>query len=155
MTGQLTLRRRSARAILIDDDGNLVVIKRTRPGIPTYWTTAGGGVEPTDVSLEAALHRELMEELGATATGPMPVFLHSFVESDGIRLHHYFVVRLLNLDISIRNGPEFDDPTRGLYDVERIDLHSDALASFDLHPPALKAFILANREALLLEAGLF
>ena len=39
------IRRRSARAILIDDDGYLVLIKRTRPGRTPYWTTAGGGVE--------------------------------------------------------------------------------------------------------------
>lgn len=31
-------------------------------------TTPGGGVEPTDSSVEAALRRELVEELGATIT---------------------------------------------------------------------------------------
>jgi len=41
----VVVRRRSARAILIDDDGHLVLIRRTRPGRAPYWTTAGGGVE--------------------------------------------------------------------------------------------------------------
>jgi hypothetical protein len=36
------IRRHAARAILIDDAGRLVLIKRTRPGQVPYWTTAGG-----------------------------------------------------------------------------------------------------------------
>lgn len=55
------ITRHSARAILIDDEGRLVLIKRTRPGQVPYWTTAGGGVEDSDASVEAALHRELAE----------------------------------------------------------------------------------------------
>jgi 8-oxo-dGTP pyrophosphatase MutT (NUDIX family) len=154
MTGQLSLRRRGARAILIDDLGQLVLIRRTRPGIAPYWTTAGGGVEPSDVSTEAAMHREILEELGATATGALPVFLSSSVDPDGVRVAHYFVARLIDLDISIRHGPEFLDPARGRYDVQRISLYGHDLASIDLRPPELKHFILANREALLIEAGL-
>jgi 8-oxo-dGTP pyrophosphatase MutT (NUDIX family) len=65
----VVVRRRSARAILIDDDGYLVLIRRTRPGRAPYWTTAGGGVEVDDASIEAAMHRELAEELGAKAIG--------------------------------------------------------------------------------------
>jgi hypothetical protein len=38
------VERRSARAILIDDAGRLVLIKRSKPGREPYWTTAGGGV---------------------------------------------------------------------------------------------------------------
>jgi len=35
-----------------------------------------------------------------------------------------------------------------------VELGGDALAELDLRPPELKQFILANREALLAEAGL-
>jgi hypothetical protein len=35
-----------------------------------------------------------------------------------------------------------------------VDLRGDDLANIDLQPPELKAFILANREALLAEVGL-
>nr|MDT0666889.1 NUDIX hydrolase [Micromonospora sp. DSM 115978] len=58
--------RRAARAILIDDSGRLVVFKRTVPKRKVYWSTPGGGVDAEDGSVEAALHRELFEELGAT-----------------------------------------------------------------------------------------
>jgi hypothetical protein len=69
--------RQAARAILIDDDGRLVFIRRTKPGHAPYWTAPGGGVEASDESVEAALHRELAEELGAEASGAARVFLFS------------------------------------------------------------------------------
>jgi hypothetical protein len=57
------------------------------------------------------------------------------------------------LDVTARNGPEFEDSSRGGYDPDRIDLRGEDLASIDLKPTALKEFILANREALLAEAA--
>ena len=59
-------RRRTHPAALSPGDparrpGRLVLIRRTRPGQAPYWTTAGGGVEDSDESAEAALHRELRE----------------------------------------------------------------------------------------------
>jgi 8-oxo-dGTP pyrophosphatase MutT (NUDIX family) len=149
----VVVRRRSARAILIDDDGHLVLLRRTRPGQAPYWTTAGGGVEDGDASIEAAMHREVAEELGAVAVGSSQVFLHSWSTEDGLYVHHFLVTRLVSMDPSTRNGPEFDDPSRGAFDPERFDLRGEELTAIDLRPAALKAFILANREALLVEAG--
>jgi hypothetical protein len=57
------------------------------------------------------------------------------------------------MDPSTRNGPEFDDPSRSGYDPERFDLRGEELTAIDLQPAGLKEFILANREALLAEAG--
>ena len=150
----VVVRRRSARAILIDDDGYLVLIRRTRPGRAPYWTTAGGGVEDADASIAAAMHRELAEELGAKATGASQVFLDSWSAEAGLHVQHFFVTRLASMDLSTRNGPEFDDPSRGAYDPDRFDLRGQELTAIDLQPAALKRFILANREALLVEAGL-
>ncbi|GGU46939.1 NUDIX domain-containing protein [Lentzea flava] len=145
--------RRAARAILIDDLGRLVLIKRTKPGQAPYWTAPGGGVEDTDASVEAALYRELSEELGAEATDASQVFLFSSPSDSGVAVQHFFVARLVGLDESTRSGPELSDPSRGGYDLDRVDLRGDDLASIDLKPTALKEFILANREALLIEAG--
>jgi ADP-ribose pyrophosphatase YjhB (NUDIX family) len=150
----IRVRRRSARAILIDESGRLVLIKRTRPGRGTYWTTPGGGVEETDATPEAALHRELAEELGATVTHASQVLLLSSPSPDGLAIEHFFVARLVSLDESQRNGPEFSDPGRGTYEVDRVDVHTDGLTAVDLKPAALKEYILANREALLVEVGL-
>ncbi|WP_034287630.1 NUDIX domain-containing protein [Amycolatopsis benzoatilytica] len=138
--------RQSARAILIDGRGQLALLKRTKPGQRPYWTAPGGGVEDSDVSVEAALHRELAEELGATVAGAS----HVLDSDDG---QHFFVARLVRLDESARSGPEHGDPSRGAYDLDWIDLHSNDLAAIDVKPAALKSFLLANRETLRTEAG--
>lgn len=149
----MTVGRRAARGILIDDRGRLVLIKRTKPGQPPYWTAPGGGVEETDTSVEAALHRELAEELGAHATGATQVFLFSSPSVGGVAVQHFFVARLVSLDESARSGPEFSDPSRGVYELDWVDLLGDGLVSINLRPTELKEFILANREALLAEVG--
>ena len=149
----LVVVRRAARAILLDDEGRLVLIRRTVPGRAPYWVTPGGGVEPEDASVEDALHRELLEELGGTATIVRQVFLTSRPKDGGLVVHHHFLARLVSMDLTLQSGPEFQDPTRGTYDVEHVDLRDDAaLAGIDLIPTSLKAFIRANREALFAEA---
>jgi ADP-ribose pyrophosphatase YjhB (NUDIX family) len=155
VTEQLTVTvgRRAARAILIDAQGRLVLIKRTKPDQPPYWTAPGGGVEETDPSVEAALYRELAEELGAEAENASQVFLFSSPSDAGVAVQHFFVARLAHLDEAARSGPEFSDPSRGGYELDRVDLRGDDLAVIDLKPTALKEFVLANREALLVEAG--
>jgi ADP-ribose pyrophosphatase YjhB (NUDIX family) len=148
------IARRSARAIIIDDGARLVLIKRTKPGLAPYWTTAGGGVEESDASVEAAMRREIFEELGAEAAGAAQVFLVSEQRRAGLQVQHFFVTRLVRLDLAARTGPEFLDPSRGAYEVDYVDLREDALADVDLKPAELKEFILANRVALLAEVGL-
>lgn len=146
--------RGAARAILIDDHGHLMLIKRTKPGQAPYWTAPGGGVEDSDASVEAALRRELAEELGASVTEPSQVFLFSSPSGTGVAVQHFFVARLVSVDESGRSGPEFSDPARGGYELDRVDLRGDDLAAIDLKPAAVKEFILSNREALLVEAGI-
>jgi hypothetical protein len=63
-------------------------------------------------------------------------------------VQHFFVARLTKLDEAARSGPEFDDPSRGGYDLDRVGLREGDLMSMDLRPPALKDFIVANRDAL-------
>lgn len=149
-----TVARISARAFLFDDDGRLVLLRRTRSGQAPYWTTAGGGVEDSDDSVEAAMYRELREELGAEVSGASQVLLFSFPAREGLAIAHFFVARLVRMDLAARSGPEFADPSRGAYDPDRFDLLGDELEAIDLRPPEIKQFILANREALLAEAGL-
>jgi 8-oxo-dGTP pyrophosphatase MutT (NUDIX family) len=124
--------------------------------VPVYWTTAGGGVDEGDASVEAAMHREIFEELGATATGASQVFLTSARSESGVKVQYFFVARLTSLDLSVRNGPEIANPAKGRYDPDRVTLLDDgaALTAIDLQPSELKAFVLANRQALLAEAGL-
>ena len=140
-----TKTRHSARAILIDDEQQVILIKRSKPGLAPYWTLPGGGIEDTDESPKAALIRELFEELGATATKIFPVF--------SLDSQNFFVARLATMDQSQRTGSEFADASRGDYDVERIGIYSNELSRIDLKPLEIKEFILENKKELLGKIG--
>lgn len=147
MTGEV---RRAARAILIDDSGRLLLIRRTKPGLKPYWTTPGGGVEPTDTSVAQAMLRELREELGAEVSDPRPVLQISDQAGDaGVTVQHFFVCRLRQLDPDRRHGPEYSEPGRGGYDLDRVTPGVDGTLPVDLKPAAVKAFIEANWAALI------
>ena len=139
--------KRSARAILLDGD-DLVLIKRTKSGLAPYWVTVGGGVEPTDISIEAALHREVIEELGGTLHTPQLVHLITDELDGGIGVQHIFVARLKGMDLGRRTGTEFGKPERGGYDVVRLPFTREALSEIDLMPPQLAEFIIANATAI-------
>jgi ADP-ribose pyrophosphatase YjhB (NUDIX family) len=96
------------RAILVTDDERLLVIKRTRPGTPTYWVLPGGHVEPGDADLEAALHRELHEELAGDAA------IHALVQildgEDGSDRQYFYLRAFVPGDS--RTAPARSSPTR-------------------------------------------
>jgi len=140
--------KRAARAILIDENQQLVLIKRSKEGQAPYWTAPGGGVEADDASIEQALLRELREELGAEVSGVQQVFLVSNATGEGVGVQHIFVCRLDSLDLSRQSGPEFAEPGRGSYDLDRVTLDADGSVAVDLKPAALKEFIEANWVAL-------
>ena len=132
--------RRGARALLLDGD-SLVLLRRTVPGRPLYWTTPGGKIEPADASPEAALRRELDEELGATAGPVRQVFACAEQSPEAHRLNTFYVCRLAAMDLSRRHGPEFDDPANGRYDVDRVPCTSAALGRLRLVPEMLAAYL--------------
>lgn len=80
----------------------------------------------------------------------MQVFLASSPSEAGPAIQYFFLTRLAVLDTSARSGPEFADPSRGGYEVERVALKE--VETISLQPPELKDFIVANQEALLAEA---
>ncbi|MDT3396283.1 NUDIX hydrolase [Streptomyces sp. B1866] len=150
--------KRTARAILLDDgpDGSprMILIKRTKPGEEPYWITPGGGVEPDDDTVVAALHRELDEELGAKATDVVPAFVDTVpyeegdAPADGLKVQHFFVCRLESMDLARRHGPEVEQPC-GTYEVVRVPFTRAGVASVPLVPPALRAYLDANIEGVL------
>ncbi|WP_211589788.1 NUDIX hydrolase [Microbispora sp. H11081] len=146
----MTSVRHGVRAILFDGD-EIVLFRRVRPEREPYWVTPGGGVEPGDASPEAALRRELDEELGATA-GPA---LHVFTLAEPGRLSDVYACRLVSLDLSLRSGPEFLDPGIGLHEVRRV--RPADVRGLNMVPPALGEFISANATTLpaLLDAATY
>jgi ADP-ribose pyrophosphatase YjhB (NUDIX family) len=142
--------RRSARALLLDDQRHLVLIKRTKPEEPPYWTSPGGGIEAVDATAVAALERELAEELGATAAIGGRVLLISSPAEGGISVQEVFIARLLTLDEAARTGQEWTDARRGGYEVVRVPIHQ--VDTINLKPAILRSFVLDNIDALVAEA---
>ncbi|MDN5797864.1 MAG: NUDIX domain-containing protein [Intrasporangium sp.] len=61
--------RRTARVLLVDDLGRILLFSDSDPGLPGrhWWITPGGGVDPGESDLQAAV-REVEEETGARIT---------------------------------------------------------------------------------------
>jgi ADP-ribose pyrophosphatase YjhB (NUDIX family) len=139
--------KRSARVILLDGD-ELVLIKRTKPGREPYWVTVGGGVEADDETIEAALHREVFEELGGTVERAELVHLITDELEGGIGIQHIFAARLVSMDLTARTGTEFSKPERGGYEVVRVPFTPVGVRELNLMPPQLADFIVANTGAI-------
>lgn len=142
------------RAVLVDDTDRLVVFRRIRPGREPYYSTPGGGVEPDDASLAAALRRELDEELRAEIDDPVTLLAIDRVHENGKHNRHLiFAARLRSMRPGAKYGPEFDDPSRGAYEIARIPFTPAAIAEINLRPQALKDYLEANAEAILADLG--
>ncbi|WP_327733569.1 NUDIX domain-containing protein [Streptomyces nojiriensis] len=118
------------RAVLVTADETMLVIRRTKPGIPVYWVLPGGGVEASDESTEAALHREIHEEIGGKAD--IVRLLHTMESDDERQL--FYLARIAMWSFEDRTGPEFSAEGRGEYALEEIPLTVEGLDGIDLKP---------------------
>ncbi|KOG57981.1 NUDIX hydrolase [Streptomyces virginiae] len=118
------------RAVLVTADDTMLVIRRTKPDIPEYWVLPGGGVEAEDESWEAALHREIHEEIAGKAD--IVRLLHT-MESDEER-QFFYLARIATWSFEDRTGPEFSAEGRGEYALEEIPLTVEGLDGIDLKP---------------------
>jgi 8-oxo-dGTP pyrophosphatase MutT (NUDIX family) len=144
--------KRTARALILDGD-QLVLIKRTKPGIAPYWVTPGGGVEDADAGVIGALHREIDEELGGKITDVVPAFVDTVEHiaddgSHGVKVQFFFVCRLASMDLDLRHGPEVEDPC-GEYEVVRVPFSRMGIASVGIVPLTLRHYLDANIEGVL------
>lgn len=141
--------KRTARAVLLDGD-DLILIKRTKPGVDPYWLTPGGGVEPTDATVVDALHREVHEELGAKVMDVVPCFVDTVEHIadggvTGVKVQHFFVCRLASMDPSQRHGPEIEEP-HGEYEIVRVPFSRVGIAAVHLVPLSLRHYLDGNIE---------
>ncbi|MDB1086217.1 NUDIX hydrolase [Streptomyces sp. ACA25] len=151
MTPALPVVKRTARAILLDEAAahqgrppDMLVIKRSKPGLPPYWITPGGGVEAGDPTVLDALHREVLEELGAKVTDVVPAFVDTVPEgAHGLKVQHFFVCRLTSMDPALRHGPEIDAPC-GTYEIVRLPFTPAGLTAVDLVPGTLSDYLTRN-----------
>lgn len=141
---ELPLNKR-VRAILLTDENEVMFIKRIKPNNDApYWVAPGGGVEEDDSNLLDALHRELEEELGATVDVIKHGFMLRHQKANKNLEEHFFICRLVNYDLSQRNGPEFDDPARGEYIPHAVALTTDAIDNINIKTTQLRDWLIDN-----------
>lgn len=131
--------RVSVRALLLNDDDELVVFRREVPGRGVYYTAPGGKIDDGEDD-ETALRRELFEELGATA-GPLRYLFSADGTAEFPTAHRFYVTRLLTMDPSIRTGKEFHNPAKGTYDIEQIRCDSTILRAYLWVPSELAEYL--------------
>ena len=138
--------RRIARAIVVDDSGNFYFVRAVRDdefGAATLIETSGGGVEPGE-ALEAAIQRELREELGAE----VEVLCRIGVVSDYYNLihrhniNHYFLCRVRSF-----GDRHLTEDEREQYPLSTLKLTFDeAVAEYGRRACTPLGRLIANRE---------
>ena len=90
--------RRSARILVIDSDGRLLLFRFTPKGRPAFWGTPGGALNEGE-SFEEAAGRELFEETGIKAEVDREVdrresLFTTFNDIEVRAVERYFAVRV-------------------------------------------------------------
>jgi 8-oxo-dGTP pyrophosphatase MutT (NUDIX family) len=141
--------QKRVRAILINRNNEIVLLKRVRESFQPYWITPGGGVEASDSSYEAALTRELREEIGGTADIIRPVLMIEHLLEEDFVVHQWFYLcYLLGYNFEKRSGPELLTG-QGSYQIETVPLKAECLRSLNIQPEKLKSFLIANCEQMM------
>lgn len=129
------------RALLITPDNQLLTIMRVRAGRDPYLVLPGGGVEPGE-DHQAALARELREELSATAE--IGTLIHVY-DYKGQRQYIYLARALTwSAEGPDPDSPEFSDPARGEYHLQSIPLTVRAISRIGLEPESLRQILLRH-----------
>lgn len=140
--------RRAARVLVLGPGHRVLLVwaemgysaePQRRPDDTGFWALPGGGVEPGESYPEAAL-RELHEETGIVAAGPLPLIARreATFRWDGRAIHsleQYFLARVASDAIDTSGWTETD--TRWMREIRWWGI-ADALATEEIvRPPGI------------------
>ena len=146
-------RRLTARVLLFDPDGRILLMKGRLPSAPDgpgNWFTVGGGAAPGETVLEAAA-REIVEETGFTAFELGPVVWRREgpldLATETVWMDEHYVVARCDGGDPARHGWQADE--HQFIDDIRWWTHAELLATDEIvWPPGLAELlhdILAGR----------
>ena len=109
--------RRAMRVLLVDDHDRVLLFLDSDPGmspVPRWWITPGGGVEPGEEDVEAAV-REVFEETGtrvapADLVGPLAtrVVVHGYSDVVTTQDEAFWLVRVPAFEVSTVGHTELE-----------------------------------------------
>lgn len=110
------VQRRAVRALILTPHQELLLIRVRAPDGQVFWIAPGGGIEPLE-SVEAALRRELKEELGLTEyrEGPIVWRRHHTFDWGDRRISQREEFRIVHSD---RFEAVMGDPTEAAFATE-------------------------------------
>lgn len=134
-------------AILLTPENELLLVRNTRYGSVPYWTAPACIVQETDLSLEAALTRELDTLIMQPVHIIKPVFTTEHILEEDVVVRQWFYLCFL-ADRPVK--PKSRASTRALLDpsLEKIQPTPDALKRLNIQPERLKAFLITNCDRL-------
>ena len=137
----IPVRRRAARAVVLEPAGRVLLFRSHDPARPHrhVWHTPGGGVDPGEADRDA-VRRELVEETGLAAEpGPLIWLRHARFSFDGVLYDQEEVFFLVPVpeafepDVSGHNALEQEYLTgHRWFDVDQLRACQDLLAPPDL-----------------------
>ena len=138
-------RTETARAILLNENNELIFIKRTKGG-ETYYVFVGGGREHSDPTLIDTARREVREEIGAEITIISSSEVFSVKEElTEATLCHSFFLATTNLRIRAKNA-EIDKPQApdNRYELAVSPALASEIEKLNIIPSKAKEFLLNN-----------
>ena len=135
---------RTAVRALIEKQGNILFIKRSRKG-DVYYVLPGGGIEKGDGGPVDALQREIREELSVEGTVGHQVF-EFFDTFQGITTRiQIFECVVPTTSVSLGKGPEQGhQSSENTY--EPIWIPVEDLTTIDIRPPQLGEWVKQRKE---------
>ncbi|MEU8436798.1 NUDIX domain-containing protein [Streptomyces sp. NPDC029216] len=128
------------RAVLITPARTMLIIRRTIPGRDVYHVLVGGGIEDGDPTPEAALHREIHEEIAGKAH--IVRLLGTLADTEREEIQHIYLAEVRTWAFDDRTGSEFTRADRGTYELVETPLSTpEALATLNLQPPTVLPLI--------------
>ena len=147
--GDQPIDRRAGRVILLDEAGAVLLFRGrdvTRPDLPTWWFTPGGGTDPGETTEQAA-RRELAEETGLVHAAPLGAVVHArrtefTFEGQAIRQYEeFFALRVMRFEPTAVGWNEIE--RRSMLGHRWWTLDELALTTEVVYPEGLAAIVRA------------